>query len=72
MEENTIIVHRLDLSAARDDKAAYLIGEHARDALKRLADTNYNTDCDMKLKEMTLKKLSDNEYLKVKGILDGA
>ena len=38
-EENTIIVHRLDLSAARDDKAAYLIGEHARVALTKVADT---------------------------------
>ena len=55
MEENTIIVDRLDLSAARDDKTAYLIGEHARNALKKFADTNYNTNCDMKLKEMTLK-----------------
>ena len=31
-EENTIIVDKLDLSAAREEKAAYLIGEHARDA----------------------------------------
>ena len=71
-EENTIIVHRLDLSAARDDKAAYLIGEHARDAFKKLADANYNNDCDMKVKEMTLKELSENEYLTVKSIIDGA
>ena len=32
-EENTIIVDKIDLSAARDEKAAYLIGEHARTAL---------------------------------------
>ena len=38
-----------------------------------MADTNYNTDCDeMTLKEMMLKGLSNNEYLKVKGIIDGA
>ena len=64
-EENTIIMGRLDLSAA------YLIGEHARDAFKKSADANYNNDCDMKVKEMMLKELSENEYLKVKSIIDG-
>ena len=42
-EENTIIVDKLDLSASREDKAAYLIGEHARDALKKMAGAKTTT-----------------------------
>ena len=60
---------KIDLSAAKDEKAAYLIGEHARTALKKLADTNYSTDIDKKIDGMTLKDLSENEYLKIKSLL---
>ena len=48
------------------------IGEHTRDALKKLADANYNNDGDKKVEGMTLKELSENEYLKVKSIINGA
>ena len=71
-EENTIIVDKIDLSAARDEKAAYLIGEHARTALKKLADTHYSTDSDKKTDGMTLKDLRENEYLKIKSLINGA
>ena len=62
----------IDLSAAKYEKAAYLIGEHARAALHNLADTNYNTDSMKKTDGMTLKELSENEYLKLKSLINGA
>ena len=52
-----MIVDKLDLSAERDDKAAYMIAEHARDALKKLAYANYNNDGDKKIDGMTRKEL---------------
>ena len=45
------IVEKIDLSAAKDEEAAYLIGEHARTALKKLADTNYSTESEKKQME---------------------
>ena len=63
---------KIDLSAAKDEKAAYLIGEHARTALNTLADTSYNTDSTRKSEGMTLKELSENEYMKIKSMIDGA
>ena len=49
-----------------------IIGEHARDELIRLAGVNYKAECDMQVKDMRVKELSDNVYLKVKGIIEGA
>ena len=37
-----------------------------------MADANYNNDGDKKVEGMTLKELSENEYLKVRSIIDGA
>ena len=71
-EENTLIVDKIDLGAAKDEKAAYLIGEVARTALNKLADTSYDTDSTRKSEGMTLKELSENEYLKIKSMIDGA
>ena len=60
-----------EMNATKLEENAYEVF-HARHALKRLADTNNSkTDCDMQLKDMTLKELSYNKYLKVKGIIDG-
>ena len=71
-EENTLIVDKIDLGAAKDEKAAYLIGEAARTALNKLADTSYDTDSTRKSESMTLKELSENEYMKIKRMIDGA
>ena len=71
-EENTLIVDKIDLGAAKDEKAAYLIGEVARTALNTLADTSYDTDSKRKCEGMTLKELSENEYRKIKSMIDGA
>ena len=50
-EENTIIVDKLDLSAAKDGKVGYIIGEHAREELIRLAEVNYKAECDIQIKD---------------------
>ena len=55
-EENTIIVDKIDLSAARLT---------CKNRLKKQADTNYSTDSDKKIDRMTLKDLSENEYLEI-------
>ena len=40
VEDNTIIVDRLDLSAARDDKAGYLIGDWQTPTIKLIVTCN--------------------------------
>ena len=37
-----------------------------------MADANYTNDTDKKIDGMTLKELSENEYLKVKSLINGA
>ena len=71
-EENTLIVDKIDLGAAKDEKVSYLIGEIARTALNKLADTSYDTDSSKKIESLTLKEVSENEYLKIKRMIDGA
>ena len=36
-----------------------IIGEHARDELIRLAGVNYKAECDMQVKDMSVKELSE-------------
>ena len=71
-EENTLIVDKIDLGAAKDEKVSYLIGEIARTALNKLADTSYDTDSSKKIESLTLKEVSENEYMKIKRMIDGA
>ena len=71
-EENTLIVDKIDLGAAKDEKVSYLIGEIARTALNKLADTSYDTDSSKKFESLTLKEVSENEYWKIKRMIDGA
>ena len=44
----------------------------ASDDFSKLADTSYDTDSTRKSEGMTLKELSENEYLKIKRMIDGA
>ena len=39
-----------DLSAAKDDKVGYIIGEHARVELIKPAGVSYKGECDMQVR----------------------